>query len=327
MFLFDRYLQNMILARAIALPTVFVLTAFTLTRAAAPDALRLNVAQGTVTKYAGKSDSVTTNAFVSAKDPGGVRLIDSLRDKLKAAFEKDDGTASGLRPSDKTTSATSSTETVLEVRKDGTRVVQVESAVQTSIAAASGPMTKLKFVRTHAPDGEVSVSDLSAKVDKETASKGINLSERAIEAQKIGARANLTTDLHILAGCTRAKPGVPSPLMFDPKAFDPSAGPSIKPDWQQAVRVGDLRLELKEGGAECRVSLEPQRYGLSSKLTTNVIKYVLRFLPDGRLNRLESSSSTTIHRPKTAFFAFQGQSYRVEYEEVSRTSSSSERLN
>jgi hypothetical protein len=314
----------MILARATIL--IAVLTAFTFTRAAAPDALRLRAAQGTVTKYAGKSDAVTTNAFLSAKGPGGVRLPDSLRDRLKVAFEKDDGTASGLRPSDKTTIASSSTETVLEARQDATRVVQVESSEQTSISSNSGPMTKLKFVRAHAPDGEVSISDLSVTIERNSASKGIDLSDQGIEALKIGARGSLVTQLQILAGCTQAKPSVPGPLMFDPKMFNPSAGPSIKPDRRKTVRVGDLRLEVKADGAECRVSVEPGRYGLKNDLVTNVSRYTLRFLPDGRLDRLESTSSTTIHRPKTAFFAFEGTSYRVEYEEVYRTSSSSDRL-
>jgi hypothetical protein len=320
----------MLMTRAMILPFTLVLTAFVFAQDAVPEALRLRVDQGTVTKYGGKSDSDTTYAFSFATGPVGARVPEDVTARLKLAFERDFERLPVVGRAGNTITLYNSTETVLEAREDGTRVVQVEAYSQTSGLIGIGQTVDQKFTRTHAPDGGVSFGDLSVKVQR---NRGINESEdinqAIIKGTEQGVRTNLVLNAVIFSGCYQSVSGAVIPLMFDPKLFAPTDSSSAKPEPLAPVRVGDLRLDRNaDGGAECRVSLEPKRYGLNSGPVTIVTRWTLQFLPDGRLEHSEFVSSTILNYPEAtvADFEFEGKTYRVRYVRAFRSSGSSDRL-
>jgi hypothetical protein len=318
----------MLLTRAMIPPTVFVLTALAFAQDAMPEALRLRVDQGTVTKYGGKSDSATTYAFSFATGPGGARLPNDLRDQLKVTFERDFERLPIVGRSGNIISLWNSTETVLEAKEDGTRVVQVESYSQTSGLIGIGQTVDQKFTRTHVPDGGVSFGDLSIKVERNRSlNESQDLNDLIIKGTEQGARTNLILNAVILSGCYQAASGEVVPLKFDPKVFAPVDSSSANPEPLEPVRVGDLRLTRNpDGGAECRISLEPKRYGLKTGPVVIVTRWTLQFLPDGRLEHSEFISSTIINNPEVTDFEFDGKTYRVRYVRVFRSSGSSDRL-
>jgi hypothetical protein len=193
-----------------------------------------------------------------------------------------------------------------------------------------GQTTNAAYVLTHAPDGGVSLSDVRVKIevarpfvsDKDQNAKIIGSLEQ-------GMRTSFASQALILSGCYQAVSGAVVPLSLDPKQFSPSTDSSGKPEEPKAVRVGDLRLDRStDGGAECRVSLEPKRYGLNSGPVTLVSRWTLQFLPDGRLEHSEFVSSTILNYPEAtvADFEFEGKTYRVRYVRAFRSSGSSDRL-
>ncbi len=319
----------MLLTRAMLLPATLVLTVFAFAQDAAPE-LRLNVDQGTVTKYGGKSESSTIYAFSFATGPAGARVPEDVAARLKLAFERDFERFPVVGRAGSTITLNNSTETVLEAQEDGTRVVQVESYLQTSGLIGVGQTTDSTYVRTHAPDGGVSLSDVRVKIevaqpfvsDKEQNAKFIASLEQ-------GRRTSFASQALILTGCYQAASNEVVPLLLDPKQFAPSSDSSTKPEAPPIVRVGDLRLDRNaDGGAECRVSLEPKRYGLNSGPVTLVSRWTLDFLPDGRLEHSEFVSSTILNYPEATVtdFEFEGKTYRVRYVRVFRSSGSSDRL-
>ncbi len=308
-----------------------LMTALAFAQDAAPSALRLRADQGTVTKYGGKTDQLRFYAFSFATGPGGARLPDDLRDRLKLAFERDFSGSSGL-DSGKTLTVANSTETILEARDDGSRVVQVESYTQSTGLVGLGQTADSSYLRTHAPDGGVSLGDVKVKI--ETAQPFLSdevQNAKIIASLEQSVRFGAIIQAEILTGCFQAAPGAVSPLMIDPRPFMPSANSgadaSGAPDGLQPVRLGDLRLErTAEGGADCRVSLEPKRYGVGSEMYSFVSRQRLQFLPDGRVNHSESVSSTSINRSEATDFEFESRIYRVRYALVFRSQGSSDRL-
>ncbi len=318
----------MLLSRAVILPAVLVLTAFAFAQDAVLE-LRLRLDQGTVTKYGGKFDSATTYAVSFATGPAGARVPDDVATRLKLAFERDFERLPVVGRAENSITLDNSTETVLEAREDGTRVVQVEAYSQTSGLIGIGQTVDQKFTRTHAPDGGVSLDALSIKVERNRGTQSEDINQKIIKAIEQGERTSLILNAVILSGCYQSASGAVIPLMFDPKLFAPVDldSSSAKPEPSEPVRVGDLRLERNaDGGAECRVSLEPKRYGLKSGPVTIVTRSILQFLPDGRLEHFESISSTIINNPEVTDFEFEGKTYRVRYVRAFRFSGSNDRL-
>jgi hypothetical protein len=318
----------MLLSRAMILPATLVLTAFAFAQDTVSE-LRLRVDQGTVTKYGGKSDSATVYTFSFATGPGGARVPNDVAVRLKLAFERDFERLPVVGRTGNTISLFNSTETVLEAQEDGTRVVQVEAYSQTSGLIGIGQTVDQKFTRTHAPDGGVSFDALSIKVERNRGTQSEDINQAIIKATEQGARTNLVLNTVILSGCYQSASGAVIPLMFDPKLFAPVDSSSAKPELSEPVRVGDLRLDRNaDGGAACRVSLEPKRYGLNSGPVTIVTRWTLQFLPDGRLEHSEFVSSTILNYPEALVtdFEFEGKTYRVRYVRAFRSSGSSDRL-
>jgi hypothetical protein len=317
----------MLLTRAMILPATLALTAFVFAQEAVPEPLRLNVDQGTVTKYGGKTDAETLYSFLFATGPGGAQILSEVSARLKLAFERDFERLPVVGRAGVTVTLNNATETVLEAREDGTRLVQVESYAQTSGLIGIGQTTDLKYVRTHAPDGGVSPSAITIKIERNRESLSEDFNKRIIAALEQSVRVSVTTQAVVLSGCYQTAPDTVAPLILDPKQFMPSGDQSAKPEELKPVRAGDLRLtRTTDGGAECRVSLEPKRYGLNSDPLTIVSRWTLQFLPDGRLEHSEFVSSTSLNQPEVAEFEFGGKIYRVRYNRVFRSSGSSDRL-
>ena len=121
--------------------------------ALAAETLVYNPAAGTTTKY--RLENITDAAFtiVDATASDGSKVPDELVNALKSALSKL-----------KTTSITDSTERVLEVQGDGTRIVENQGVTQTKVESSQpippNPAIKLRILTAYRPGGSVDIQEL-----------------------------------------------------------------------------------------------------------------------------------------------------------------------
>ena len=153
--------------------------------ALAAETLTYTVAAGTVTKY--RQQNVTDAAFTitDAKASDGSKVPDDLIAALKQSLSKL-----------KTSSTIETTERVLEVQADGTRLVEAQTITQTKVESSvpipANPPIKFRMISAYKPGGVVEVQDLkydTTGLNPEVASaleKGANAVKAAATAGSNG---------------------------------------------------------------------------------------------------------------------------------------------
>jgi hypothetical protein len=303
------------IARVFGLVTIFGVA---LAQDAVP--LRYSAALDTVTKYGGKSETLTGQSFVFATGPDGSSKVP---DGLKAAFERQQLSRYGLVAGSQV-ELFNETQTVHDVLEDGSRMVLVEQVSQSTAGLQLGAAQKItaEMTRTHLPDGSVKLEDVFVNfegtfVGDEEANEQIQqgLAESVSNNQKINAQ--------ILSACYKTQPGPGVPFKLDPKALGLT---DVKEGSLEPVRVGDVRVQVMNGETECRISIDPSQYGLKQGPVKLVNRFSLTFANDGLIERDEFVSSVTYGQIESDDFAFEGKTYRVRSIPVSRTTGAVDRL-
>jgi hypothetical protein len=319
---------------------VLALTGASLAQDSAP--LRFTAALDSVVRYGGKSESSTGQAFVFATNSDGSSVVP---DGLKAAFERQLTRFAAL--SGPSVAFTNSTETVHDVLEDGSRVVLIEAVSQSTAPIRLGAAQQVRFemTRTHGPDGRVTLEDVFVSTEGEFRpgfrSGDDESNESMRQAVSVSTENNLRLQAQILEACYRSAPGASVPLILDPKRLvgpesdtppDQLGPDQLGPDQLGPVRLGDVRVSsLPDGGAECRVSLDPKRYAVGVGGTDPgnvrfVTRQTMRFGPDGTLEHSEFVSSTRFGTVQNSEFEFEGKTYAVRSIFVGKSTGSNDRL-
>ncbi len=312
------------LTRALIFTTVAV-TAIALAQDA-PDALRYRAERGTVTEYGGKSDSGPVYTVSFATGPNGARVPDDVMKRLKTAFERNHDRLPIIGRSGNDTTFFNSKETVSDVLEDGTRVVQVESYMQTAGLIGVGQTTDAAYTRMYAPDGNVTSSKVSVRVEISRPLLGNEDGDDHLPRMyEQGMRTSIASESLILRACHQTPLGTARPLMLDPALltlFDEKPPAETKP-----IRIGDVRLERSTDGMfECRTSVEPRRYNANAGPAKVIRRELMRFDKDGVLERHEFVSSTILDGVDATDFNFEGKTYRVRYVTSYRSVGAQDRL-
>jgi hypothetical protein len=305
--------------RAIGL---IALTGAALAQDAAP--FRFTAALDSVNRYGGKSETSIASAFVFATDAKGSSKVPA---GLKAAFERSAaGPAQLAGPS---VSFTNSTETVHDVLEDGSRVVLIESVSQTTgVALGAAQRLGAEMTRTHKPDGTVLLEDVVVNVEGQFRPGNEEQNEMIRQGVALSIDASLRLQNQVLEACYKTTTGTAVPFLVDPKALQAS-GYEIdsEPTSLEPVRFGDLRLSrLPDGATECRISIDPQKYGKPTGPVRIISRQTMRFGSDGVLEHADVVSSFTYGQVRGEDFVFEGKPYRVRSILTSKSSGVSDRL-
>ena len=281
--------------------------------------LRFTAAVDTVTNYGGKSETDTGQSFVFATGPDGSSRVPN---GLKAAFERGQLTRYGLVAGIQT-SFFNSTETVHDLLEDGSRVVLVEHVYQSTSGLQLGAAQKVtaEMTRTYKPDGRILLEDVFVNAEGDyVRNEDTNETVRTLVAESVSNSLKINTQ--VLEACFTTQPGASVPLKLDPKAL----GVISKDGKLEPVRVGDLRVQITDGLSECRISINPNQYGLKQGSIKVVQRFVWRFDQAGQIEHTEYISSVTYGEVESSDFEFEGKTYRVRAIPVSKTIGSGDRL-
>ena len=314
-----RRLKGMNWTRALGL---FVLEGVTFAQDAGP--LRYTADLDTVTRYGGKSETMTGRAFVFATGPDGSSKIPA---GLKVAFEREAAALTQL--GGPAIAYSNSSETVLEAREDGSRVVALEGVTQGSapLQLGIGQRTTVNAMRLHFADGSLGLEDVVVNVEGNILpNSDEERNDQIRKALAVSAELSVRIQVQVLEACYNTPPGAGVPLLLDPSNLQ-SVGETVPPASLERARVGDLRVtRLSDGGVECRTNFEPGKYGFGSKLVKIVQRQTLRFASDGRLEHNEWVSSVIFGEVQAGNFEFADKLYRVRSVYLSRTVGASDRL-
>ena len=281
--------------------------------------LRYTAAVDSVTNYGGKSETNTGQSFVFATGPDGSSRVPN---GLKAAFERGQLTRYGLVAGIQTWYY-NSTETVHDLLEDGSRVVLVEHVYQSTSGLQLGAAQKItaEMTRTYKPDGRILLEDVFVNAEGDyVRNEDTNETVRTSVAESVSNSLKINTQ--VLEACFTTQPGASVPLKLDPKAL----GVISKDGKLEPVRVGDLRVQITDGLSECRISINPNQYGLKQGSIKVVQRFVWRFDQAGQIEHTEYISSVTYGEVESSDFEFEGKTYRVRAIPVSKTIGSGDRL-
>jgi hypothetical protein len=318
-----------------------------------------SVPVNTVTQYGGRADSIWSLQFSFAIGPdGSSRVPDGLKRAFESvqggkitirkgdaipAFKEisSNGDKSDLsllmpvpprlpgsnpnvsthfpNPPEYTTTYTNSTETVHDVLEDGSRVVQVETTIQsTGTNTYDNEFISAEMTRTHKTDGSVFVDDVlvNLKNDLYPNDTGEDAEFRSQDAKGYADEV-FPNEAHELEVCYKAKQGLLLPLY--------NFAPTLKEN--KPMRSGDLRVSvLPDGRLECRKSVDTQKYGGDGINNGYLRRDTLIFGQDGRLDHSEFVASHKSKMIQVSNFEYEGKVYRVRSLKIWRIAGSSDRL-
>jgi hypothetical protein len=340
--------------RAIGL---LALTGFAVAQENVPFAYSVPV--DTLTHYGGKADSVWSLQFSFAIGPNGSsRVPDGLKAAFesvqggKITIRKGDAipafkeiSSNGDKPDltllipvpprlpgsnpnvsthfpnppEYTTTYTNSTEIVHDISEDGSRIVRVETTIQsTGTNTYDNEFISAEMTRTHKTDGSVFVGDVlvNLKNDLYPNDTGEDAEFRSQDAEGY-ADYVFPNEAHELEVCYKAKPGPLLPLY--------NFAPTLKEN--KPIRSGDLRVSvLPDGRLECRKSVDTQKFGGDDINSGYLRRDTLIFAKDGRLEHREFVASRKDAGIQVSNFEFEGRVYRVHSLKIWRIAGSSDRL-
>jgi hypothetical protein len=211
-----------------------------------------------------------------------------------------------------------STLRVLEVRDDGTRIVQSETQSDLKPLA---PLERFyaSYKLEYQPDGRIHPTDFKIEITNPS------LSDSLREQLPKSYEASIRSSLLVAEQCYGDfKSNESRALIIDPSRL------ILKPESTDKPRqLGEIRLEQNaDGSSSCKISIDSKRYpdpDTSSRYTF-IQRGSIQFMPDGTPEHSEWVSSTSLN-PDVQDFKFQGKTYRVFYVRKFLNSSSTDRLN